>query len=278
MPFSTTLLWSLSINSTEIVSHWRHLFLYYVYVAFDVQFCSWNVDSWSREIDISAMFWCLLWRHIEDAWGLPANHMLRCMTTPQSVGSKWFISLFGNGSDATFRWSISSSQPSFLLKAFVKSLLTHWGRVTHICVSQLITIVSDNGWPAPSHYLKQWWNIVIWTREKKFQWKILIEIYTFSFTKMHLKMSSGKWRPSSICLNMLTLVTQAPGFNTQIAYPSVTMAFYIETPQWSFARITHLSQYGIPCGDVARCPCNAVKFLQNPYNRHPISSPLTQAM
>ena len=25
------------------------------------------------------------------------------------------------------------------------NVLTHWGRVTHICISQLITIVSDNG-------------------------------------------------------------------------------------------------------------------------------------
>ena len=29
--------------------------------------------------------------------------------------------------------------------------LTHWGRVTHICVSQLITIVSDNGLSPDRH-------------------------------------------------------------------------------------------------------------------------------
>ena len=37
--------------------------------------------------------------------------------------------------------------------------------------------------------------------------EILIEIYTFSFRKMHLKMSSGKWRPSCLGFNVLiTLV------------------------------------------------------------------------
>ena len=33
--------------------------------------------------------------------------------------------------------------------------------------------------------------------------EMLIEIYTFSLKKMHLKMSSGKWRPSCLSLNVL---------------------------------------------------------------------------
>ena len=46
--------------------------------------------------------------------------------------------------------------------------LTHWGRVTHICVGKL-TIA----WPAPSHYyLNQWWNIVNWTLRNKLQWNL----------------------------------------------------------------------------------------------------------
>ena len=35
--------------------------------------------------------------------------------------------------------------------------------------------------------------------------EILIEIYTFSFKKMHLKMSSGKWRPCCLGLNVLNI-------------------------------------------------------------------------
>ena len=34
----------------------------------------------------------------------------------------------------------------FLFKSIdMENVLTHWGRVTHICVSELITIGSDNG-------------------------------------------------------------------------------------------------------------------------------------
>ena len=39
--------------------------------------------------------------------------------------------------------------------------------------------------------------------EKNFS-EILIEIYIFLFKKMHLKMSSGNWRPSCRGLKMLT--------------------------------------------------------------------------
>ena len=37
--------------------------------------------------------------------------------------------------------------------------------------------------------------------------EILVEIHAFSFKKMHLKMSSGKWRPFCLGLNVLTPVT-----------------------------------------------------------------------
>ena len=52
----------------------------------------------------------------------------------------------------------------------------------------------------PSHYLNQYWNIVNWTLRNK----LLIEIHTFSFKKMCLKMSSGKWRPFVLASIWLT--------------------------------------------------------------------------
>ena len=75
--------------------------------------------------------------------------------------------------------------------------LTHWSRVTHICVGKL-TIAGS----APSHYLNQCWNIVNWTLGTNFS-EILIEINTFSFKKMHLKISSRRWRPFCLGLNVL---------------------------------------------------------------------------
>ena len=51
--------------------------------------------------------------------------------------------------------------------------LTHWGRLTHICVSRLCHHWFRQwlvAWPAPSHCLNQWWNIVNWTLGNKFRW------------------------------------------------------------------------------------------------------------
>ena len=47
--------------------------------------------------------------------------------------------------------------------------LTHWGRVTHICVNKLTIISSDNGL-SPSHYLNQCWEIVVWTTRNLLKW------------------------------------------------------------------------------------------------------------
>ena len=83
--------------------------------------------------------------------------------------------------------------------------LTHWGRVTHIYVSELTIIGSDNGL-APNR-----WQAIIWTNAGillirtlgiNFS-EILSEIHTFSFEKMYLKMSSGKRRPFCLGLNVL---------------------------------------------------------------------------
>ena len=71
--------------------------------------------------------------------------------------------------------------------------LTHWGRVTHICVSKLSILASDNGLSLGRRQAIIWTNagiLVIGPLGTNFS-EILIEIITFSFKKMHLKMSSG---------------------------------------------------------------------------------------
>ena len=75
--------------------------------------------------------------------------------------------------------------------------LTHWDRVTHICVSKLTIIGSDNGLSADRRQAIIWTNdgiLLIRTFRTHFS-EILSEIHTFSFKKMHFNMSSGKWRP-----------------------------------------------------------------------------------
>ena len=81
--------------------------------------------------------------------------------------------------------------------------LTHWGRVTHICVSKPTIIGSDNGLSPGRRQAIIWTNagmLFIGPLGTNFR-EILIEIYTFSFKKMHLKMSR-KWRPFRVGLNV----------------------------------------------------------------------------
>ena len=85
------------------------------------------------------------------------------------------------------------------------SSLTHWGRVTHICVSKLIIIGSDNDLSPSRCQAIIWTNggiLLIRNLETNFS-EILSEIYTFSFKKIHLKMSSRKWRPFCLGHNVL---------------------------------------------------------------------------
>ena len=70
----------------------------------------------------------------------------------------------------------------------------HWDRVTHICVSKIITIGSDDGLAPGQGQAIIWTNagiLLIGSRGTNFS-EILIESHIFSFKKMHFKMSSGK--------------------------------------------------------------------------------------
>ena len=83
--------------------------------------------------------------------------------------------------------------------------LTHWGRVTHICVSKLTIIDSDNGLSPGRRQAIIWTNteiLLIWPYGTNFS-EISIDIKTFSFKKIHSKMSSGKWRPFCLGVNVL---------------------------------------------------------------------------
>ena len=95
-----------------------------------------------------------------------------------------------------FSWNLSSAD----------TILTHWGRAMHICVTKLTIIASDNGL-SPGRPQAIIWNndgiLSIGLLATNFS-EILIEILTFSFKKMRLKVSSAKWRPFCLGLNVLT--------------------------------------------------------------------------
>ena len=84
--------------------------------------------------------------------------------------------------------------------------LTHWGRVTHICIGKLTIIGSDNGLSPGRRQAIIWTSngiLLIGPLGTNFS-EILSEINAFSFKKMLLKMSSRKWRPFCLGLNVLT--------------------------------------------------------------------------
>ena len=99
----------------------------------------------------------------------------------------------------------SSSMKFRINRSLSIKQLTHWGRVTHICVGKTTIIGSDNGLSPCRRQAIIWTNsgtLLMGTLRTIFS-EILIECHTFFFKKMHMKMSSGKWRLSCLGLNVL---------------------------------------------------------------------------
>ena len=108
------------------------------------------------------------------------------------------------------------------------TLSTHWGRVTHICISKLNMAGSDNGLLPGQQQAIIWTNtgiLSIWVLGTKFS-EMLVKIQMFSFKKMHLKMLSVK-----LGLNVLRRPFQQMG----LSFPSIqAVASCAESPYvWS---------------------------------------------
>ena len=102
----------------------------------------------------------------------------------------------------------------------VRWILTHWGRVTHICISRLTITGSDNGLSPGRRQAIIWTNagiLLIGPLGTNFN-ENLIEILTFSFTKMRLKVSSAKWRPFCLGLNVIMALSGCEKHHTTIIH------------------------------------------------------------
>ena len=103
-------------------------------------------------------------------------------------------------------------------------ILTHWGRVTHLCVGDLTIIGSDNGL-SPGRRQAIIWNnagsLLIGPLGTNFH-EIQIEILPFSFKKMRLKMLSAKRRPFYLGLNALMYT---------LSYVNVAFDINLQKPQ-----------------------------------------------
>ena len=93
--------------------------------------------------------------------------------------------------------------------------------MTHVCVGNLAIIGSDKGLSPGRRQaiiLTSAGILLIGPLGANFS-EILIEIHTISFKKIHLKMSSGKWRPFCLGLNELKSCPFALGFSVHFSPP-----------------------------------------------------------
>ena len=133
-----------------------------------------------------------LWRHCNGNLSLHGTHdelIAWLLRQNDDVASFWC----NNDVHVTScdHWAVSATHP----------VLTHWGRVTHICVGKITILGSDNGL-SPG-----WRQAIIWTNPgilligplgTNFG-EISIGIQTFSFDKVHLQMSFAKMASIYLC-------------------------------------------------------------------------------
>ena len=128
-------------------------------------------------------------------------------TDSRSAPSQWETSLLCND---VSHWLGTNLESALLIDyrlSYILGTLTHWGRVTHICVSKLTIIGSDNGLLPGRRQAMIWTNAgilligPIGTNSSEIL--IAIHISLYSFMKMHLKLLSAKWRLFCLCLNEL---------------------------------------------------------------------------
>ena len=128
----------------------------------------------------------------------------------------------------------------------------------HFCISELTRIDSDNGLLPDQHQATNWTNagVLLIGPLATALGEICIEIQTFYFKKMYLKMSSRKWRPFCVSLNMLidwwylcrssiNYITRNTA-NTEDKYPftplcssgPVNMAMLLFSTHWGREKLT----------------------------------------
>ena len=115
--------------------------------------------------------------------------------------------------------------------------------MTHICVSNQPIISPDNGLSPGRRQAIIWTNagiLSIGPWRTNFS-EILIGIQAFSFRKMHLKMSSTKWRPFCLGLNVLTILYGQPitmGLQMQNVRSISNLKHYGRDKMAAFLRVT----------------------------------------
>ena len=154
-----------------------------------------------------------LWRHRS---GSILDQVMACCLMAPSYYLNWCWLIKGvlcHSHESNFTRSIDESNMYLEIILFkctasprCQPLLDSWGGVMHICVSKLTIIGSDNGLVPGRPQAIIWTDagmLLIGPLGTNFS-EISIDIHTFSFTKMQLKVSSAKRRPFCLGINVLT--------------------------------------------------------------------------
>ena len=160
---------------------------------------NWHQGFWSTFVQVMA--WCLV---------APNHYLTKCWPRSKAIHLKDHEGyLRCNSKDSQWNiWKlhigIHITQAINLTSWRQQNHLTHWGKVAHICASNLTIIGSDNGLSSGQHQAMIWTNAgILLIGPLRTNSEILIKIQTFSFNKKHLKVSSVQWQPFCFDFNEL---------------------------------------------------------------------------
>ena len=166
----------------------------------------------------------------------------------------WLSKVFTYLKSSFIGWDIAQPQiEKGTMKWRMNSTLTHWGRVTHICVSDRTSIGSDNGLsPGRRQAIIRTNAGILFIRPLGTNFsEFLVEILIFSFKKMRLKVSSAKRRP--FCLGLNELMPQMA---------DVLLLSMLISSHQSTADVTFLTSYPIT---PTSSKCNPIMWSSNWY-------------
>ena len=161
------------------------------------QYKDFNIYAWLYNNLRACFFTTSIWhRSVASRWSLESTSLRRApLAACRCDLSSWlstdqrlnfcFFSNFRNLSSKLQRYTMIylCMYSDFMIIILHGVTLTHWGRVTHICVSKLTIIGHNNGLSPGQHQVIIWTNyriFLIGSMGTKFS-EILIKIYIFSF-------------------------------------------------------------------------------------------------
>ena len=170
------------------------------------------LDMWwtvLRNNKILSLYWNILWYVTKCTQSFAVFYFGDCIVRFQLIQIIFLHIFFMVASRAQSRATMPLSQCQWL--KVTHNTLTHWSRVTHICVGKLHVFIigSDNGLSPDRRQAIIWTNVGLLSIGplRTYFSENLIKMQQFSLKKMHVKMSSAKWRLSCRSHNVTSVIS-----------------------------------------------------------------------